>query len=69
MIIKTTDTLTTPRGTIVSGASFRAVRDKVGFRINSGEYSGIGVPESSAIILSNVVLDEDGKIPRNGRFA
>lgn len=69
MIIKTIKNIASPFGTIVSGASFRALREKKGYRINSGEYSGTHVQQSSAIVLSDVVRNEDGSMPRGSKYA
>lgn len=69
MIIKTVKTIHSPVGCIVSGVSFRAQRENKGYKINSGEFSGQYIPAESAIILSNLVLDEDGRIPRGQRYA
>ncbi|WP_379136027.1 hypothetical protein [Paenibacillus sp. sgz500958] len=69
MIIKTMKNINSPAGCIVSGVSFRANREKNGYKINSGEFKGIFIPETSAIILSDVVLNEDGRIPRGKKYA
>lgn len=69
MIIKTMKNIYSPAGCIVSGVSFRAQHVKNGYKINSGEFKGQFIAEDAAIILSNIVLDEDGKIPRGQRYA
>lgn len=69
MIIKTVKNINSAAGSIVSGVSFRAQRERNGYSITSGEFKGIFVPEASAIILSNVVLNDDGKIPRGQKYA
>lgn len=69
MIIKTMKNINSPAGCIVSGVSFRAQHERNGFKITFGEFKGQYIPADSAIILSNIVLDEDGKIPRGQRYA
>ncbi|AIQ17054.1 hypothetical protein H70357_10575 [Paenibacillus sp. FSL H7-0357] len=69
MIIKTVKNVNSPAGCIVSGVSFRAQRERGGYSITFGEFRGQYIPESSAIILSDVVLNEDGKIPRGQKYA
>ncbi|MEK4062183.1 MULTISPECIES: hypothetical protein [unclassified Paenibacillus] len=69
MIIKTVKNVNSPAGCIVSGVSFRAQRERSGYSITFGEFKGIYIPESSAIIISDLVLDEDGKIPRGQKYA
>ncbi|WP_438498032.1 hypothetical protein [Paenibacillus sp. IHBB 3054] len=68
MIIKTTQNLISPFGSIVSGASFRANRERDGYRITFGEYNGIYVPGNSATVLSDVQLDENGNRRRGSRY-
>ncbi|ASA25410.1 hypothetical protein [Paenibacillus donghaensis] len=69
MIIKTVENISSEVGCIVSGVSFRAQRERGGYSITFGEFRGQFIPAESAIILSDIVLNEDGKIPRNGRYA
>ncbi|MEK4187197.1 MULTISPECIES: hypothetical protein [unclassified Paenibacillus] len=69
MIIKTVKNINSPVGSIVSGVSFRAQREKNGYSITFGEFKGQYIPASSAIILSDIVHDEDGKMPRGSRYA
>lgn len=69
MIIKTVKNINSGAGCIVSGVSFRAQRERNGYRFTSGELKGIFVPEASAIILSDVVLNEEGRIPRGQKYA
>lgn len=62
MIIKTTKLLKLEVGYIVTGVSFPAVRDKNGFRITRGEYKGMYVPGSAAMVLEDdVKVEEDGR--------
>lgn len=68
MIIKTTQDLSTSYGRIVSGVSFRAQKERDGFKITLGEFNGIHVPSKSAIILSDVKLDENGNRKRGSRY-
>lgn len=69
MIIKTIKNINTPVGCIVSGVSFRAQRERMGYKINIGEFKGQFITEDAAIILSDLVLDEDGRIPRGHKYA
>lgn len=68
MIIKTIQNLSAPSGSIVSGVTFRATRERDGYRINSGDHSGIYVPGTCAIVLSDVQLDENGNRKRGSRY-
>lgn len=68
MIIKTTQDLSTSYGRIVSGVSFRAQKERDGFKVTLGEYNGIHIPGNSAIILSDVKLDENGNRKRGARY-
>lgn len=68
MIIKTIENLNVPTGSIVSGASFRAIRERDGYRINLGEHSGIFVPGEAAFVLSDRQNDEDGRSRRGSRY-
>ncbi|WP_341348616.1 hypothetical protein [Paenibacillus sp. FSL H3-0469] len=67
MIIKTTQSLTAATGHIVSGVSFRAKRERDGYRINLGEHSGIFVPGNAAFILSDLQDEPDGRRRRGTR--
>lgn len=69
VIIKTVENVNSLAGCIVSGVSFRAKRECGGYSITFGEFKGQYIPESSAIILSNIVLNEDGKMPRGAKYA
>ncbi|MDH6370569.1 hypothetical protein M2444_002349 [Paenibacillus sp. PastF-3] len=69
MIIKTIKNINSSAGSIVSGVSFRAQRERGGYNITFGEFKGQYIPATSAIILSDIVLDEDGKMPRGSRYA
>ncbi|WP_375104071.1 hypothetical protein ACDZ28_04090 [Paenibacillus sp. RS8] len=68
MIIKTTQNLSAPSGSIVSGVTFRAIRERDGYRINSGEHNGIYVPDTCAMVLSDVQVDENGNRKRGSRY-
>jgi hypothetical protein len=68
MIIKTTQSLTAATGHIVSGVSFRAKRERDGYRITLGEHSGIFVPGTAAFVLSDQQPDENGNRRRGTRY-
>lgn len=69
MIIKTVKNIYSETGCIVSGVSFRAQRERGGYKINSGEFKGLFIPIDSAIILSDIILTDSGKIPRGQKYA
>lgn len=69
VIIKTVENVNSPAGCIVSGVSFRARREQGGYSITFGELRGQFIPRESAIILSDIVLDQDGKMPRGSKYA
>lgn len=68
MIIKTTINLNPPTGTIVSGVSFRAKRERDGYRINSGEHTGLFVPASAAFVLEDIEYSEDGRKRKSNSY-
>lgn len=68
MIIKTTENLSSPFGSIVSGASFRARRERDGYCITLGEFTGTYVPDNSAMVLSDVQTEPDGRRRRGSRY-
>ncbi|OMF28320.1 hypothetical protein [Paenibacillus sp. FSL H8-0259] len=69
MIIKTVKNVNSPAGCIVSGVSFRAQRDHNGFKITFGEFKDQYITNDAAIIISDLVLDQGGKIPRGQKYA
>lgn len=69
MIVKTIRNIDSAMGCVVSGASFRAQREGVGFKVNIGEFKGLFIPAEAAIVLSDIVLNDEGRIPRGQRYA
>jgi predicted membrane protein len=69
VIVKTIRNIDSKMGCVVSGASFRAQREGIGFKVNSGEFKGLFIPSEAAIVLSDIVLDDEGRIPRGKRYA
>lgn len=69
MIVKTIKNIYSPAGCIISGVSLRAQREGEGYKVNNGEFKGQYIPAASAIILSNIVLNDEGRIPRGQRYA
>lgn len=68
MVIKTTQNIASPSGAIVSGTSFRAKRERDGYRINSGEHSGLFVPNHSAFVIFDFALETDGRSRRGKAY-
>jgi hypothetical protein len=69
VIIKTVKNINSPAGCIVSGVSFRAQHEGNGFKVTFGEFKGQYISNDAAIIISDLVLDKDGKIPRGQKYA
>lgn len=51
MIIKTTQNVEAPTGSIVSGVGFRVEQERDGYRVTFGEHKGAYIPAAAAMTL------------------
>ncbi|MFP4976366.1 hypothetical protein ACE6ED_13265 [Paenibacillus sp. CN-4] len=51
MIIKTTQNIDVPTGSIVSGVGFRAKQERDGYRVTFGEHKGAYIPATAAMVM------------------